>query len=41
MLGQKLGHQDKSKEIIVYTLEATFATGFLIKFDQNVCLNNF
>ena len=28
MSGQKLGHQVKSKEIPVYTLEATFATQF-------------
>jgi len=28
MSGQKLGHQVKSYEILVYTIEATFATSF-------------
>jgi len=28
MSGQQLGHQDKSKEILVYTLEARFAILF-------------
>jgi len=28
MSGQKLGHQVKSSEILVYTLEATFVTLF-------------
>ena len=38
MSGQKLGHEVKSKVILVYTLKATFATRFYET--QNVCFEN-
>ena len=39
MSGQKLGHQVKSYEILVYTIEATCDL-ILIKLCQNDCLDN-
>jgi len=38
MSGQKLGHQLKYLEIIIYTLEATFGTRFWLR--QNVWFDN-
>jgi len=35
MSGQKLGHQVKSLEILVYNLDA-----FMMKLRQNVCFEN-
>ena len=41
MTGQKLGHQVKSYEIYINTLEARFHNDpILMKFDQIVCLDN-
>ena len=38
MSGQTLGHQVKSYEILVYTVEATYCDLILIKLCQNDCL---
>ena len=40
-LGQKLGHQAKSKEDLVNTLEVTFFEAIIMNLTQNVCLHDF